>query len=92
MLHLQTKRSWFKPHCPQTCKNMCKPLKNPGKKLKRLMINSIQLNLKNCNHILSPRKLHPVLRAERAEKDRFTTGQKNYFFGCLMNVILDVVK
>ena len=51
MLHLQTKRSWFKPHCPQTCKNMCRPLKNPGKKLKRLMINSIQLNLKNCNHI-----------------------------------------
>ena len=48
MLHLQTKRSWFKPHCPQ---NMCRPLKNPGKKLKRLMINSIQLNLKNCNHI-----------------------------------------
>ena len=41
---------------------------------------------------LSPRKLHPVLRAERAEKDRFATGQKNYFFGCLMNVILDVVK
>ena len=28
---------------------------------------------------LSPRKLHPVLRAERAEKDRFATGQKNYF-------------
>ena len=51
MLHLQTKRPWFKPHCPQTCKNMCTPLKNPGKKLKRLMINSIQLNLKNCNHI-----------------------------------------
>ena len=51
MLHLQTKRSWFKPHCPQTCKNMCRPLKNPGKKLKRLMINSIQVNLKNCNHI-----------------------------------------
>ena len=42
MLHLQTKRSWFKPHRPQTCKNMCRPLKNPGKKLKRLMINSIQ--------------------------------------------------
>ena len=41
---------------------------------------------------LSPRKLHPVLRAERAEKDRFAIGQKNYFFGCLMNVILDVVK
>ena len=40
----------------------------------------------------SPRKLHSVLRAERAEKDRFATGQKNYFFGCLMNVILDVVK
>ena len=35
----------------------------------------------------SPRKLHPVLRAKRAEKDRFATGQKNYFFGCLMNVI-----
>ena len=48
MLHLQTKRSWFKPHCPQTCKNMCRPLKNPGKKSKRLMLNSIQLNLKNC--------------------------------------------
>ena len=31
--------------------NMCRPLKNPGKKLKRLMINPIQLNLKNCNHI-----------------------------------------
>ena len=29
---------------------------------------------------LSPRKLHPVLRAERAEEDRFTTGQKNNFF------------
>ena len=43
-------------------------------------------------HELSPRKLHPVLRAERAEKDRFATGQKNYFFGCLMNVILGVVK
>ena len=42
MLHLQTKRSWFKPHCPQTCKKRCRPLKNPGKKLKRLMINSIQ--------------------------------------------------
>ena len=42
--------------------------------------------------ILSPRKLHPVLRAERAKKDRFATGQKNYFFGCFMNVILDVVK
>ena len=41
---------------------------------------------------LSPRKLHPVLRTERAEKDRFATGQKNYFFGCLMNVILDVGK
>ena len=41
---------------------------------------------------LSPRKLHPVLRAEHAEKDRFATGQKNYFFGCLMNVILDVGK
>ena len=41
---------------------------------------------------LSPRKLHPVLRAKRAEKDRFATGQKNYFFGCLMNVILDVGK
>ena len=41
---------------------------------------------------LSPRKLHPVLRAERAKKDRFATGQKNYFFGCFMNVILDVVK
>ena len=51
MLHLQTTCSWFKPHCPQTCKNMCRPLKNPGKKLKRLMINSMQLNLKNCNHI-----------------------------------------
>ena len=44
------------------------------------------------NNFLSPRKLHPVLRAERAEKDRFATGQKNYFFGCLMNVILDVGK
>ena len=42
--------------------------------------------------LFSPRKLHPVLRAERAEKDRFATGQTNYFFGCLMNVILDVVK
>ena len=41
---------------------------------------------------LSPRKLHPVLRAERAKKDRFATGQKTYFFGCFMNVILDVVK
>ena len=29
--------------------------------------------------ILSPRKLHPVLRAERAEKDWFATGQKNIF-------------
>ena len=47
---------------------------------------------KTMYHILSPRQLHPVLRAERAEKDRFATGQKNYFFGCLMNVILDVVK
>ena len=41
---------------------------------------------------ITPRKLHPVLRAERAEMDRFATGQKNYFFGCLMNVILDVVE
>ena len=29
---------------------------------------------------LSPRKLHPVLRAERAEKDPFATGQKKKFF------------
>ena len=43
-------------------------------------------------HTLRPRKLHPVLRAERAEKDRFATGRKNYFFGCLMNVIFGVVK
>ena len=50
MLHLQTKRSWFKPHCPQTCKNVCRPLKNPGKKLKRLMIKE-KFNLKNRNHI-----------------------------------------
>ena len=42
--------------------------------------------------ILSPRKLHPVLRAERAKKHWFATGQKNYFFGCLMNAILGVVK
>ena len=28
----------------------------------------------------SPRQLHPVLRIECAEKDRFTTGQKNNFF------------
>ena len=41
---------------------------------------------------LSPRRLHPVLRAERAEKDRFVKGQKEYFRGCLMNVILGVVK
>ena len=41
---------------------------------------------------LSPRKLHPVLRIERAEKDRFTTGQKTYFFGCLMNMFLGVVE
>ena len=41
---------------------------------------------------LSPRNLHPVLRAKRAEKDWFATGQKNYFFGCLMNVILGIVK
>ena len=26
------------------------------------------------------------------KKDRFTTAQKNYFFGCLMNVFLGVVK
>ena len=46
-----------------------------------------------CNlHALSPRKLHPVLRAQRAEKDRLAAGQKNYFFGCLMNMILGVVK
>ena len=50
MLHLQPKRSWFKPHCPQTCKNVCRPLKNPGKKLKRLMIKE-KFNLKNRNHI-----------------------------------------
>ena len=43
-------------------------------------------------HYLSPRKLHPVLRIERAEKDRFITLQKNYFFGCLMNVFLGVAK
>ena len=49
MLHLQTKRSWFKPHCPQTCKNVCRPLNNPGKKLKRLMIKE-KFNLKNRNH------------------------------------------
>ena len=30
-------------------------------------------------HKLSPRKLHPVLRAERAKKDRFATGQKTIF-------------
>ena len=41
---------------------------------------------------LSPRKLHPVLRAERAEKDPFPTGRKIYFFGCLMNVILGVLE
>ena len=41
---------------------------------------------------LSPRKQHPVLRAERAEKDRFSTGQKNYFLGCLMKVKFGVVK
>ena len=41
---------------------------------------------------LSPRKLHPVLRAERAEKDRCATGQKSFFLGCLMNVILGVVE
>ena len=50
MLHLQTKPSWFKPHCPQTCKNVCRPVKNPGKKLKRLMIKE-KFNLKNRNHI-----------------------------------------
>ena len=50
MLHLQTKCSWFKPHCPQTCKNVCRPLKNPGKKLKRLMIKE-KFVLKNRNHI-----------------------------------------
>ena len=44
------------------------------------------------SHYYSPRKLHPVLRAKRAEKDRFATGQRNYFLGCLMNVILGVVK
>ena len=50
------------------------------------------LSMIGCQINLSPRKLHPVLRAERAEKDRFATGQRNYFLGCLMNVILDVVK
>ena len=30
-------------------------------------------------HALSPRKLHPVLRAERAKKDRFAAGQKIFF-------------
>ena len=49
MLHLGTQRPWFKPHCPQTCKNMCRPLKNAAKKLKRLKINE-KVNLKNRNH------------------------------------------
>ena len=35
---------------------------------------------------LSTRKLHLLLRIERAEKDWFTTVQKIYFFGCLMNM------
>ena len=43
-------------------------------------------------HYLRPGKLHPVLRMERAEKDRFTTGQKDYSYGCLMNRFLRVVK
>ena len=44
------------------------------------------------NSGLGPRKLHPVLRVEREESNRFTTGQKNYFFAYLMNVILGIVK
>ena len=40
---------------------------------------------------LSLRKLHPVLRVERATKGRFTTRRK-IFFERLMNVILGVVK
>ena len=54
--------------------------------------NLTSMKLRKMSLILSPRKLHPVLRAERAEKDRFTTGQKKYFLGCLMNVVLGVVK
>ena len=49
MLHLQTNRPWFKPHCPQTCKNVCRQLKNAGKKLKRLMINE-KFNPNKLNH------------------------------------------
>ena len=56
-----------------------------------------QLGTQNATYIarnvpLSSRKLHIVLHAERTEKDRFATGQKNYFFGCLMNVIVGIVK
>ena len=40
----------LKPDCPQTCKNVCRPLKNPGKKLKRLMIKE-KFNPKNRNHV-----------------------------------------
>ena len=29
---------------------------------------------------LRPRKLHPVLGMERAERNQFTTGQETYFF------------
>ena len=47
---------------------------------------------KTNDFYLSPRKLQPALRAERAEKDLFVTGQKNFFFGCLMKVISGVVK
>ena len=45
-------------------------------------------NLITCKATVSPRKLHPVLRVERAERKRFTTGQKNYVFGCLMIVMI----
>ena len=46
----------------------------------------------DARHKLSPRKVHPVLRIKRTEKDWFTTQQKNYFSGYLMNVFLGIVK
>ena len=47
-----------------------------------------------CSKIcsLSQPKLHPILRIKHAEKDWFTTQQKNYFLGYLMTVFLDNVK
>ena len=52
----------------------------------RVELRQFQLDVRLANGCatlptpwLSPRKLHPVLRAERAEKDRFATGQKTIF-------------